>query len=793
MKINNILLLLLVSTNLVHAHTTHQSKIDFNDKFRQLEEKYPDPNQYRPATGEPGKEYWQQKVDYKISVSLDEDKKSIKGSEIITYHNNSPLDLKYIWLQLDQNIFKSDSIKNQTLTQSSTNRISFSELRRNNFMDEFDGGYKNLSISIAGKKARLNLVGTLVRVNLDAPLEENKSIELSVDWEYRLVEENAVRARNGYETFEDGNDIFLVAQWYPRVAAFSDYEGWHNKEFIGNGEFTLEFGDFEVSITTPSDHIVSSTGVLQNERDVLTKSQIKRLRKAEASEKPIFIVTPEEAFENEKERSSDKKTWVFKAKNVRDFAWASSRKFIWDAAGYKQDSEKNPLVMAMSFYPFEGEPLWSKYSTEAVMHTMEVYSKFSFEYPYPTSQSVNGPVGGMEYPMITFNGPRTDLEDDGTRTYSRSEKQFLIGVVIHEVGHNYFPMIINSDERQWTWMDEGLNTFMQYLAEQEWDVEYNSRRGEARWITDYMKSENQVPIMTNSESLLQFGNNAYAKPATALVILRETILGRELFDQAFKEYCLRWKFKRPTPYDFFRTMEEASGVDLDWFWNGWFFSTDHVDISIKNIYQATLDTLDPSENLKKDREDFEVEPDMISDIRNINEGIIERVTVRPELLDIYDQYDKFTPSEREMGDYEDILDDLYDRNNSDPEWMKKALTEAVAKNELYYIFEFENIGGLVMPLPLKIDYEDGSSEELKIPAEIWRKNPKNARWLKRSIKPISSVVLDPYWELADVDIENNYYPQRMIPSRLKPKPYRSNPKNLMKDLMERNKQITSHK
>jgi len=475
MKINNIFLLLLISTNFLYAHTTHQSKIDFDDKFRQLEEKYPDPNQYRPATGEPGKEYWQQKVDYKISVSLDEDKRSIKGSEIITYHNNSPLDLKYIWLQLDQNIFKSDSIKNQTLTQSSTSRISFSELRRNNFMDEFDGGYKNLSISIAGKKARINLVGTLVRVNLDTPLEENKSIELSVDWEYKLVEENAVRARNGYETFEDGNDIFLVAQWYPRVAAFSDYEGWHNKEFIGNGEFTLEFGDFEVSITTPSDHIVSSTGVLQNEKDVLTKSQIKRLREAESSEKPIFIVTPEEAFENEKERSLSKKTWVFKAENVRDFAWASSRKFIWDAAGYKQESEKNPLVMAMSFYPFEGEPLWSKYSTEAVMHTMEVYSKFSFEYPYPTSQSVNGPVGGMEYPMITFNGPRTDLEDDGTRTYSRSEKQFLIGVVIHEVGHNYFPMIINSDERQWTWMDEGLNTFMHILQSKNGMLIYSRR------------------------------------------------------------------------------------------------------------------------------------------------------------------------------------------------------------------------------------------------------------------------------------------------------------------------------
>ena len=448
--------------------------------------------------------------------------------------------------------------------------------------------------------------------------------------------------------------------------------------------------------------------------------------------------------------------------------------------------------MAMSFYPNEGEPLWSKYSTEAVMHTMKVYSKYSFDYPYPSSQSVNGPVGGMEYPMITFNGPRTDLEDDGTRTYSRSEKKFLIGVVIHEVGHNYFPMIINSDERQWTWMDEGLNTFLQYLAEQEWDIEYKSRRGEARWITDYMKSSYQVPIMTNSESILQFGNNAYAKPATALVILRETVLGRELFDLAFKEYCNRWRFKRPTPYDFFRTMEEASGVDLDWFWNGWFFSTDHVDIALENVFEATLDTLNPSENLKKDREDFNNEPKMLFDERNISEGIEERVKLRPELLDIYDEYDEFTPSKREMTDYEEILDDLYDRNNSDPEWKKKALVGAVDKGEFYYILDFKNIGGLVMPIPLQINYEDGTSELLKIPAEIWRKNPSEAKWLKRSTIKIKSIIADPFWEIADVDIENNYYPQRMIPARLRPNASNSNPKNLMKDLMERNKEINSH-
>jgi len=791
-KIDKLLFLVIFFSSFGNSHETHQSKGSFEDKFRQLEEKFPDPNQYRPATGEPGKSYWQQKADYKINITLNEEEKSLSGSEVITYHNNSPLDLKYIWIQLDQNIFKEDSIKNMTTTIGDTESISFGELRKNNFMDSFDGGLKNLIVKVENKEVATHLVGTLLRVNLDSPLVSNKSIDININWEYQLVEENAVRARNGYELFEDGNDIFLIAQWFPRVSAYSDYEGWHNKEFIGNGEFTLEFGDYEVSITTPSDHIVSSTGVLQNPNDVLTKTQIKRLNKAKKSDKPMFIVTPEEAYENEKLRSQNTKTWIFKATNVRDFAWASSRKFIWDAAGFKQESAKNPLVMAMSFYPNEGEPLWSKYSTEAVMHTMEVYSKFSFDYPYPTSQSVNGPVGGMEYPMITFNGPRTDLEEDGTRTYSRSEKQFLIGVVIHEVGHNYFPMIINSDERQWTWMDEGLNTFLQYLAEQEWDSEYRSRRGEARWITDYMKSSNQVPIMTNSESLLQFGNNAYAKPATALVILRETVLGRELFDLAFKEYCNRWRFKRPTPYDFFRTMEEASGMDLDWFWNGWFFSTNHVDIALENVYEASLDSLNPSDNLKKDREDFNKQPIMLLDKRNKSAKITERVQLRPELLDIYDEYDPFTPSKKEMGDYEEVLDDLYDKNNSNPLWKKKALESAIDKEELYYILDFKNIGGLVMPIPLQINYEDGTTELIKIPAEIWRKNSKNVKWLKRSKIKIQSVVVDPFWEIADTDIENNYYPQRMIPARLRPNASDSNPKNLMKDLMERNKEINSH-
>ena len=776
------------------AHPIDQSKGSFEDKFRQLDEIFPDPNQYRAATGEPTKLYWQQQADYKIEVELFENQRSLKGSETITYKNNSPLVLNYIWIQLDQNIFKKDSISNLTKTFSSTEKISFGQLKNTNFMEKFEGGMRNIHIHINGDDAQFTTVGTMLRIDLAEPLGEQGSLEIEIDWEYNIPDATSVRARNGYESFEDGNDIFLIAQWYPRVVAFSDYEGWHNKEFIGTGEFTLEFGAFEVAITVPADHIVSSTGTLQNDNKVLSQTQRDRLKKAATMDKASFIVTPDEALQNESSRSEKKKTWLFKAENVRDFAWASSRKFIWDAAGYRQDSKDYPLVMAMSFYPKEGEPLWSKYSTEAVMHTMKVYSKYTFDYPYPTAQSVNGPVGGMEYPMITFNGPRADLEEDGSRTYSRGEKEFLIGVVIHEIGHSYFPMIVNTDERQWTWMDEGFNTFLQFLAEQEWDINYRSDRGEARWITGYMLNKKQVPIMTNSESLLQRGNNAYGKPATALAILRETILGRELFDFAFREYATRWQFKRPTPYDFFRTMEEASGVDLDWFWKGWFFTTDHVDIAINKIYEASLDTLNPEVDLARDREEKNQEPPTLADLRNTEEGIITRVEERPELLDIYDEYDEFTAGDKELKQYERSMKGLTDPNASDPDWKSKTLEEALSKNENYYILEFSNLGGLVMPIPLEINFEDGSKELLQIPVEIWRKEPSKTKWLKQTPKKITSVVLDPYWEIADTNIENNYYPRRMIPARLKPnldKRYEGG-KNLMSDLLKRNKEITSH-
>lgn len=757
------------------AGAVKQSKGRFEDKFRQLDEVLPTPNIYRNASGAPGFAYWQQEASYTIKVALDENKRRLSASEVITYKNKSPDSLRYLWLQLDQNRFRKDSIAElagefggvgqrgpggSLPTSKSASKISFSALRKHQAMKDNEFGYDITGVKdFSGQDLPYTIVGTLMRIDLPRALQPKQGVTFSISWEYNLVEENAVSARAGYETFEDGNDIFLIAQWFPRMVAYSDYEGWHNKEFVGRGEFTLEFGDYEVEIDVPADHTVSATGVLANPNVVLNDAQKERLSQARDSIKPIFITTPDEALLNEQTRATGRKTWLFKAENVRDFAWASSRKFIWDALVYKQGGQVQPEVLAMSFYPKEGEPLWSKYSTEAVIQTMEVYSQFSFDYPYPTAQSVNGPVGGMEYPMITFNGPRTDLQDDGTRTYSRSEKRFLIGVVIHEIGHIYFPMIVNSDERQWTWMDEGLNTFLQFVAEQDWDPDYPSRRGEARHIVDYMKSTNQVPIMTNSESIKQFGNNAYGKPATALNILRETILGRELFDFAFKEYANSWKFKRPTPSDFFRIMEEASGVDLDWFWRGWFYSTDHVDISLDRIYKLRLDTENPDVDSARAREEFLKAPTSMTDQANASEDTEPRIKRRVSLEDFYDQYDQFTVTNKQRNAYQKFLDDLED-------WERKALERAVKEDENYYVLQFSNIGGLVMPIILELTYEDKSTEEIRIPAEIWRRNPERIAKLIITEKEIVKIVVDPHLETADVDLENNTYPPEIIPSRI---------------------------
>ncbi|WP_273022212.1 M1 family aminopeptidase [Rheinheimera sp.] len=499
---------------------------------------------------------------------------------------------------------------------------------------------------------------------------------------------------------------------------------------------------------------------MQNSSKVLTKAQQQRLEQAKTAKRPVFIVTEQEALENEKAGTDKTKTWHFKADNVRDFAWASSRKFIWDAKGYQQGGAEQPFVMAMSFYPKEGGELWQKYSTEAVVHTLEVYSRFSFDYPYPVAQSVNGPVGGMEYPMISFNGPRTKLQDDGSRTYSQAEKRFLIGVVIHEVGHNYFPMIVNSDERQWTWMDEGLNSFLDGIAGREWDptIPWGV---EARDVVDYMKSSTQVPTMTQSDSVLRLGPNAYTKPAVALNILREVILGRELFDFAFKEYSQRWKFKRPTPSDFFRTMEEASGVDLDWFWRGWFYSTDHVDISLDRVYKLQLDTKNPDIDFARLRQIEADKPASVFVERNKAEGKTLWVERNKDVTDFYDEHDQFTVTNKERNAYNKFLKEL------EP-WERQVFERAVKEDKNYYVLDFSNLGGLVMPILLQLNYADGSSEERYLPAEIWRRSPFNVSKLivTDKEKVLQSVEVDPKWLTADVDVENNYYPRRIIPSRI---------------------------
>jgi len=759
-----------------------QTKGSFRDKFRQLDEVLPTPNTYRNASGQPGHEYWQQRADYVIKAMLDEPKRRLSARATITYHNNSPDSLEFLWMHLDQNIFRKDSIKELTMDFGGTGGrgpggvapgsgepagISLAELRRQQGMDDRGYGFELGEVTLAdGGALDHTIVGTLMRIDPKKPLAPGASLSFSVEWAYNIHEQDAIGGRAGYEHFpkderEGGNDIFMLAHWFPRMAAYSDYEGWHNKEFLGRGEFTLEFGDYDVSITVPDDHIVSSTGVLQNPDDVLTDVQKKRLIQAETAKRPVMIVTAEEALENEKSGAEGMKTWRYIAKNVRDVAWASSRKFMWDAQGYQQPGAEVETVMAMSFWPKEGGDLWRKYSTPSIIHTMNVYGRFSFDFPYPVIQSVNGPVGGMEYPMITFNGPRTELQDDGERTYSMSEKVFLVGVVIHEVGHNYFPMIVNSDERQWTWMDEGINSFLDSVAGYEWDPKMPWGRSLARDLIPYMISENQVPIMTQSDSILQFGPNAYGKPSAALHVLRDTILGRELFDHALKTFSQRWKFKRPTPADFFRTMEEASGVDLDWFWRGWFYTTDHVDISLDRIYQLRLDTQDPDIDFARRSQEEDDKPAKVGVKLNEEERLKTWVERHPDITDFYDKNSIFSVTNKERNEYQKFLKGLED-------WERRVLERALEEDKNYYVLEFSNLGGLVMPIILELEFVDGRKERMQIPAEIWRRNPDTVRKLIVSKKEneLKGVVVDPNWETGDANVDNNAYPRKIIPSRI---------------------------
>lgn len=703
-------------------------------KFEQLDHLLPTPNEYRSGSGAPGPAYWQQQADYSIDIELNDDNQSITGSETITYHNNSPDNLKYLWLQVDQNIIDEQNELNLTDTDKVADSAAAKTYATK--LSDFDGGFDIKSVRDAsGKPLKYIINNTMMRVDLPQPLKSGETISFQIDWSYNIVDRNVFRQRSGLEYFpEDGNYVYTIAQFFPRMCVYDDYNGWQNKQFLGTGEFALPFGDYKVRITVPADHLVAASGVLQNPKEVLSKTALERFEKAKTSfDEPLIIVTEKEAIQKERSRSKEKKTWEFHADDVRDFAFASSRKFIWDAQAVKI-GDKTPL--AMSFYPKEGNPLWEDESTKAVKNTLEVYSRMTIDYPYPVAISVHTASIGMEYPMICFNYGRPNK--DGS--YSSLLKQGMIGVIVHEVGHNFFPMIINSDERQTPWMDEGINSFVQLITELERYPEINWTRGKPSSVVNYMKGNPalQRPLMTNSEQIIQLGAEQYTKAATALYILRETVMGPELFDMAFKEYSQRWAFKHPMAPDFFRTMEDASAVDLDWFWRGWFYTTDTNDQTLEKVDWYRLQT-DKSRLENKDVQATtgDLDGGSADASGNFNDG--------PKPLHLRET------DPRLYGEFRSRVND------------KEILSKLENKN--IYEVTVSNNGGLVMPVVIEWTYRDGTKEVEKIPAEIWRLNETEFTKVFVKDKEVASVMLDPNMETADINIEDNVFPRSQEPSR----------------------------
>lgn len=750
------LLVSFLSVHKVWAQAYRHTGSNHGSRFEQLDYLIPSPNEYRTASGAPGPRYWQQRADYDIEAVLDEKKRQIRGKETVVYFNNSPSPLSYIWLQLDENQHDPKSDNHYFDESKMRAQMSDGDLKRLEVEKNLAGfGTKIAKVSdAAGKPLPYTINQTMMRIDMPKDLMPGASFTFKVEWSYNMVDRMQLGGRGGYEYFpEDGNDIFTVTQWFPRLCVYSDFQGWQNHQFTGRGEFALAFGNYRVRMTVPADHVVCATGEGQNYNQVLTKAQLDRWQKAQSAKEPVEIVTLDEAKKAEQNKggkdNSATKTWEFKAQNVRDFAWGSSRKFVWDAMPINQAGKK---VMCMSFYGKEAYPLYRKYSTKVVAHTIKTYSKYTIDYPYPVAQSVEA-SNGMEYPMICFNYGRA--EKDGT--YSEAIKYGMIGVIIHEVGHNFFPMIVNSDERQWSWFDEGLNTFVQYLTEQEFDNNYPSSRGPAHKITDYMRlpKDQLEPIMTNSENIVLFGPNAYGKPATALNILRETIMGRELFDFAFKTYARRWAFRHPTPADFFRTMEDASAVDLDWFWRGWFFGIDPVDISLDSVKYFRLDAPANAAALKKP------EFTHLGKIRNAEDKRISfAVDADTSLRDFY-YYN------RSGDDDETMFRRMMQGSEAGPATVDKSLDSLKEKwaSKHFYELTFRNVGGLVMPIIVEFTFKDGSKEVDRIPAQIWRKNEQKVTKLFMKDKEVSSIQLDPYKETADINEENGMWPIKELPSR----------------------------
>ncbi|NUY81697.1 M1 family metallopeptidase [Flavobacterium sp. MAH-1] len=737
-------LLLLCAVSVVAQETPKPKEQGHTDenKFRQMYDLLATPNMYRTAAGAPGPAYYQQKADYKMDIELDDKNAKLSGVETITYHNNAQEPLEYLWMQLDQNEKSRTSLSPLQESTKADKAVSVSGFSRKYLEEGFDGGFNIEHVKDAsGKALKYTVNQTMMRIDLPTPLKHGEKISFSVKWWYNINNYMKDGGRSGYEYFEkDKNKLYVLAQFYPRMAVYNDVEGWQNMQFWGAGEFALPFGDFEVNITVPADHFLDATGVLQNRKDVYTDEEMKRYELATKSfDKPVIIRTQAEATEIEKGFSDKKKTWKFKAENVRDFGISTSRKFICDMMAVKFGDR---VVMAESLYPKEGNPLWEEYSTRAVAHTLKSYSKYTFDFPYPKAISVNAQDQGMEYPMICWNFGRPDA--DGK--YTDRTKYGMLGVIIHEVGHNFFPMIVNSDERQWTWMDEGLNTFMEYLAETSFDPNFPADRGPAKKIVPYMSGAQSglEPIMTNSESIKSFGNNAYGKPATALNILRETILGHDLFDYAFKTYANRWKFKHPTPDDFFRTMEDASGTDLDWFWRGWFYTTDFNDIGIKEVKQYYVSAEKP-----KDFDKPEVNR------RN------RRQMAGPLVYMVAEGDANFKPEMKKAFDAKEVqpLNEYLEANFT-------AEQRAKLDNPKYfYEVSFNKPGGLVMPLIVQLTFEDGTTEDYTFPAQIWRKSDAEVSRVFAVKKAVSKIQIDSKEETADIDVSNNTWPKEAVKSK----------------------------
>ena len=724
------------------AEENYNKKSQFNNnKFKQLYEEFSSPNKFRTASGAPGPEYYQQKVDYNMEIELDEENDILYGKSLITYQNNSPDDLEYLWVQLDQNIRKNNS------PSLDKNPSAMSELKQiESFVDDlllkpFDGGFNIEYVKDSNGKSLKNLVNnTMMLIHPKSPIKSGDKYIFSIKWNYSINNHVKKRGRSGYEFFsEDGNKSYVIAQFFPRLAVYNDVEGWQNHQFWGNGEFALNFGDYKVNITVPADHILEATGELQNPKEVLSKVEFGRYKKALiTNDNPVLIVNQDEVELKEKNTSKKKKTWKFIAKNVRDFAFASSRKFIWDMMVVPINGKN---IIASSLYPKEGNPLWEEYSTKVVAQTLKTYSNYTFDYPYPKAVSVHAKNQGMEYPMICWNYGRP--EKDGS--YSDRVKYGMISVIIHEIGHNFFPMIVNSDERQWGWMDEGIDTFLQYLTEKEFDPEYPSRRGPPNKIVPYMSGNQEyiAPIMSNPENVYQLGPNAYAKPATALNILRETIMGKELFDFAFKTFSERWMFKHPTPEDFFRTMEDASAIDLDWFWRGWFYSTDYVDIGIKNFKR------------------FYISPDPSKNVKDVFDGYgISKNELSPLVFMVTDNEESFDSN---LMDGNPIEKSLPLKKFIDENYLEDDINKLRTSNYFYEI-EFEKPGGLVMPVIFELTYSDGSKKIIRYPAEIWRKNDDSFKKVLITEKEIKNIKLDPNEETADTDLSNNNWPKIELPT-----------------------------